>query len=108
MNELRVSSRSDPGATAGAIANGIRELGEADMVAVGPRAVNQSVKAIAIARSYVAAAGVDLYFVPGFTCVHMPEEEEGRTGMHFAIRSRHATIGGSTSRQTRTSTTEGS
>jgi stage V sporulation protein S len=106
LDSLRISSQSDPGSVAGAIANGIRESGEADINAIGPRAVNQAIKAIAIARSYVAASGVDLYFVPSFTCVRMAEETDGKTAMHLAIRSRHEMTGGTDSRQTRVSTTE--
>lgn len=108
LNSLRISSQSDPNAVAGAIANGVREAGKSDINAIGPRAVNQAVKAIAIARSYVAASGVDLYFVPNFTCVQMAEERGGKTAMHLAIRPRHETIGGTDSRQTHVSTTEGS
>jgi len=99
LKELRVSSRSDPGAAAGAIANGVRESGKASVVAIGPRAVNQAVKAVAIARSYVAASGVDLYFVPSFTCVRLPEESEGKTAIQLAIRPRHEMTGGTTTRQ---------
>ncbi len=83
---LKVSSHSDPSATAGAIANGIRETGEAHLQVIGPRAVNQAVKAIAIARGYLATSGVDLYFTPGFASVIIGEEE--KTAIHFAIRPR--------------------
>jgi len=87
MEILKVSSMSDPGATAGAIANGIREKGSVELQVIGPRAVNQAVKAIAIARGYVAASAVDLYFVPGFTSVSIGELE--KTAVHFAVRTRH-------------------
>jgi len=103
LNELRVSSRSDPSAAAGAIANGVRESGKANVVAIGPRAVNQAVKAVAIARSYVAASGVDLYFVPSFTSVQLPEENEGKTAIQLAVRPRHEITGGAPSRQTQAS-----
>jgi len=52
MQLLKVSSISDPAAAAGAIANWIRETGTAESQAIGPRAVNQAVKAVAIARSF--------------------------------------------------------
>jgi len=87
MEMLRVSSGSTPGATAGAIANGIREQGEAQLQAIGPRAVNQTVKAIAIARGYLAASGVDLYFIPGFSSVRIEDQE--KTAIHFTVRMRH-------------------
>lgn len=91
MEMLKVSSTSNPGATAGAIANGIRERGEAQLQAIGPRAVNQAVKAVAIARGYLAASGVDLYFIPAFSNVLIEEQE--KTAIHFAIRTRHPVWG---------------
>jgi stage V sporulation protein S len=87
MDMLKVASSSNPGATAGAIANSIREQGEAQLQAIGPRAVNQAVKAIAIARGYLAASGVDLYFVPGFANVQIEELE--KTAIQFSVRTRH-------------------
>jgi stage V sporulation protein S len=89
VNTLRVSSTSDPSATAGAIANGVRECGESELQVIGPRAVNQAVKAIAIARGYVAPSGVDLYCVPKFTRIQVAESEQEKTAIHFSIRARH-------------------
>lgn len=88
---LKVSSGSNPGATAGAIANGIRERGEAQMQVIGPRAVNQAVKAIAIARGYLAVSGVDLYFTPNFSSVFIEGQE--KTAIQFTVRTRHPMIG---------------
>jgi len=88
MQMLKVSSGSDPSATAGAIANGIREHGIAEIQVIGPRAVNQAVKAIAIARGYVAASGVDLYCVPSFTSIRVADDQE-KTAIHFSVRTRH-------------------
>ena len=87
MDMLKVSSSSNPGATAGAIANCVRERGEAQLQAIGPRAVNQAVKAIAIARGYLAASGVDLYFFPGFSNIRIEEQE--KTAIHFWVCTRH-------------------
>ena len=95
LNTLRVASHSDPSATAGAIANAVRETGEAEIQVIGPRAVNQAVKAIAIARGYVAASGVDLYCVPSFTNIQVMESEHGKTAIHLAIRSRHGMMAAS-------------
>ncbi len=87
MSVLRVSANSDPGATAGAIANGVRECGSAEIHVIGPRAVNQAVKAIAIARGYVAPSGLDLYCTPSFSTVRITEDE--KTAIHLDIRPRH-------------------
>ncbi len=91
MKALRVSSLSNPGAVAGAIANSVRELGGVDAQVIGPRAVNQAVKAIAIARGYVASSGVDLYFIPSFIAVSVDGEE--RTAIRLEIRTRHPVYG---------------
>jgi stage V sporulation protein S len=93
MQTLKVSSGSDPGATAGAIANGIRECGTAEIEVIGPRAVNQAVKAIAIARGYLAASGVDVYCVPNFTSIRVADGDQERTAIHFSVRTRHEVFG---------------
>lgn len=92
MKPLRVSSTSDPSATAGAIANGVRECGSSELQVIGPRAVNQAVKAIAIARGYVAPSGMDLYFTPGFTTIEVAESEKEKTAIHFSIQARHKLV----------------
>lgn len=89
MTVLRVATNSDPGATAGAIANGIRESGSTEIQVIGPRAVNQAVKAIAIARGYLAPSGVDLYCTPSFSSVLIAEGDQEKTAIHFVVRPRH-------------------
>jgi stage V sporulation protein S len=93
MQTLKVSSSSNPGAAAGAIANGVRERGVAEIQVIGPRAVNQAVKAIAIARGYLAASGVDLYCVPSFVSIRVTEGDEERTAIRFCVRTRHGVCG---------------
>lgn len=83
---LKVSSTSDPSATAGALANTIREEGIAELQAIGPKAVNQAVKAITIARGYMAPSGVDLIFVPSFVDVQI--DDENKTAMRMEVRTR--------------------
>jgi stage V sporulation protein S len=89
MNVLKVSTTTDPTATAGAIANGFLIDGAAEIPVMGPRAVNQVVKAIA--RSYLAASGMDTYCIPSFAAVRIAgdEAEEERTGIHFRVCPRH-------------------
>ena len=64
-----------------------------EIVVIGPRAVNQAVKAIAIARGYVASSGTDLYCVPSFTNIQVVATENEKTAIHFAIRQRHQVSG---------------
>ncbi len=86
MNVLKIAATSEPSAAAGAVANTLREEGMAEIQAIGPKAVNQAVKCIAIARGYMASSGVDLYFVPSF--VEVAVSDETRTGIRFTVRSR--------------------
>ena len=60
MEVLKVSSKSNPNSVAGALANAFRERGLVEIQAIGAGALNQAVKAIAIARGYVAPTGKDL------------------------------------------------
>ena len=53
MEMLKVSSKSNPNSVAGAIANVFRENGCVEIQSVGAGALNQAIKAIAIARGRV-------------------------------------------------------
>lgn len=81
---LKISSKSNPNSVAGAIAGGLQENKRVELQAIGAGAVNQSMKAIAIARSFVAASGVDLLCIPAFCTVIIENEE--KTGMKFIIK----------------------
>ena len=75
MEVLKVSAKSVPNAVAGAIAGVIREHGEVEVQAVGAGAANQAIKAVAIARGYLAPAGVDLVCIPAFANITIDEED---------------------------------
>jgi stage V sporulation protein S len=83
---LRVSTRSRPSAVAGAIAGVIRETGVAEVQSIGAGAVNQAIKAIAIARSYLSEDGIDIVCVPSFIDVAIDQEE--RTAIRLLIQKR--------------------
>ena len=83
---LKVSSRSSPNAVAGALAGVIREKGCAEVQAIGAGAINQAVKAVAIARGFVAPGGIDLICIPAFTDVVINGEE--RTAIKFIVEPR--------------------
>ena len=83
---LKVSSKSNPNAVAGAIAGLITEDKKTELQAIGAGAINQTVKAIAIARGFVAPAGVDLVCIPAFAEVEV--EGEDRTGIKLIVESR--------------------
>ena len=86
MEILKVSSKSNPNSVAGALANVFREKGTVEVQAVGAGALNQAIKAVAIARGFVAPAGVDLVCVPAFAEVEV--EGEDRTGIKLIVESR--------------------
>ncbi len=86
MEMLRVSSSSKPKAVAGALSAVVRSDGNAEVQAVGAGAVNQAVKAIAIARGYVAPNGIDLVAIPAFVEIDIDGEE--RTAIKFLIGPR--------------------
>lgn len=71
LNEdvLKVSAGSSPQSVASAIANTIYESKSCKLRAVGAGAVNQAVKAIAIARGYAAPRGHNLVCIPGFASI---------------------------------------
>ncbi|MEG0615050.1 MAG: stage V sporulation protein S, partial [Oscillospiraceae bacterium] len=64
MEILKVSSHSTPNSVAGAIASVMKEFGSVEVQAVGAGATNQAVKAVAIARGYLAPIGLDLICIP--------------------------------------------
>ena len=86
MTLLKVSASSNPASVAGAIASIMREIGKAEMQAVGAGAVNQAVKAIAIARGYVAPNGMDLVCFPAFVDINIDGAE--KTAIKFFIVAR--------------------
>lgn len=85
METLRVSSKSRPNSVAGAIAALLRTKGEVEVQAIGPQAVNQAVKAIAIARGYIAPDNLDLVVKPAFVKLELENEE--RTALKFSIKA---------------------
>ena len=86
MEILKVASKSSPNKVAGALAGVLRENGEAELQAVGAGAVNQSIKAIAIARGFVAPSGIDLACIPAFKDIEI--EGENRTSIKFIVAPR--------------------
>ena len=80
MEILKVSARSNPNSVAGALAGVLREKGGAEIQAIGAGALNQAVKAIAIAR------GIDLVSVPAFTDIEIEGEE--RTAIKLIVEPR--------------------
>ena len=86
METLKVSTKSNPNSVAGAIAGAVRQAGGVEMQVVGAGALNQAIKAVAIARGYVAASGIDLVCVPTFADILI--DGERRTAIRLSIQDR--------------------
>ncbi len=86
MTTLKVSAKSNPNSVAGALAGVIREEGAVEMQAIGAGAVNQAVKAIAIARGFLAPSGLEIICIPAFVNVEIDNEE--RTAIKFIVEPR--------------------
>jgi stage V sporulation protein S len=83
MTMIRVSATSRTAAVAGAIAGVIREHHRAEVQAIGAGAVNQAVKALALATSYLRLDGIRVSFVPEFADVTIDEKE--RTAIKLVV-----------------------
>ena len=80
---LRVSGNSPAEKLAAAISHHVYDGKRIALRAIGAGAVNQAMKAVAIARGYVAPRGIDLSVVPGFVDVEMPDRNV--TAMLFRV-----------------------
>lgn len=83
MEVLKVSTKSNPNSVAGALAGILREHGAVEMQTVGAGALNQAIKAIAIARGFLAPSGMDLSCVPAFADIEINGEE--RTAIRLLV-----------------------
>lgn len=86
MEILKVSSRSVPNSVAGAISGVIRDRGAVEVQAVGAGAANQAIKAVAIARGYLAPLGIDMICIPAFANINI--EGEDRTAIKLICEER--------------------
>jgi stage V sporulation protein S len=86
MNLIKVASTSRSTAVAGAIAGVMREQNRVDVQAIGAGAVNQAIKAVAIARGYLELDGIDIVCAPSF--VEVAIEGQERTAVRLAIEKR--------------------
>jgi len=83
MNIIKVSAQSRTSAVAGAIAGVMRDTGKAEVQAIGAGAVNQAIKAMVIAKGYLAEEGVDIVCIPSFVEILIDGQE--RTAIRLLI-----------------------
>ena len=86
MDIIKVKGTSRTSAVAGAIAGVVRENQHAKVQAIGASAVNQSVKALALAKRYLEQDGIDIVFVPKFVDVEI--DGKIRTAIRFLVDPR--------------------
>jgi stage V sporulation protein S len=84
MDVLKVASHSNPNSVSGAIVGALERDTVVELHAIGAGAVNQTIKAIAIARRLLERPGdAPVKVVPGFIDVVI--DGETRTGMRFVV-----------------------
>lgn len=83
MDFLKVSSKSSPASVAGAIAGLVKDGLPVNIQCVGAGAVNQAIKAVAIARGFLIPTGVDISCAPTFSDIEI--SGESRTAIRIAI-----------------------
>jgi stage V sporulation protein S len=86
MDIIKVSGTSRTSAVAGAIAGVVREHKRAEVQAIGASAINQAVKAMALAKGYLANDGYDIVFIPEFVDVQI--DDKVRTAIKFVVEPR--------------------
>ena len=86
MNMIKVSATSRTSAVAGAIAGVVREHQKAEVQAIGAGAVNQAIKAVALATSYLKNDGINIVCIPEFVDVEI--EDKVRTAIKIVVEPR--------------------
>jgi len=86
MDIIKVAGTSRTSAVAGAIAGVVRENKRAEVQAIGASAINQAVKALALARGYLSNDGYDIIVIPEFVDVQI--EDKVRTAIKFTVEPR--------------------
>ena len=86
MEIVRIAGTSRSTSAAGAIAGVVRDHGRAEVRAIGAAAVNQAMKAAAIARRYLDLDGIDVICLPDF--VELIIEGQERTALRITVEPR--------------------
>lgn len=86
MDIIKVKATSRTAAVAGAIAGVIREKKHAEVQAIGAGAVNQAVKAMVLAKGYLAEENVNIVCAPEFVDVDI--DGKVRTAIKLIVEPR--------------------
>lgn len=87
-NVMKVKSSANPKALAAAIYSALAEDATRQIIllAIGPAAVNQAVKGIAVARNYLIPMAMDISAMPAFTKVDVDGEQ--RNAMQITLETK--------------------
>lgn len=83
MEILKVSTKSNPNLVAGALVNLLKEKERVEIHSIGAGALNQAIKAVAIARGFVAPSGKEIVLTPSFWEVTI--EGQIKTAIKLAV-----------------------
>ena len=83
---FKVSSKSNANSVAGALAAHLKEHDSCDISTVGAGALNQAMKAMIIARWFLAPLGIEIVCIPSFEEILINEEK--RTAIHIHIEKK--------------------
>ncbi len=86
MEILKVSTKSNPSKVAGAIANIFREKGTVEIQTIGAGSLNQAIKAVCIARGFLAPGGDDIVIIPSFNDIEIDGEQ--KTAMKIIVEKK--------------------
>jgi stage V sporulation protein S len=86
MDVIKVKANSRTAAVAGAIAGVVRENKRAEVQAIGAGAINQAVKALILAKGYLAEDGIPVVCIPEFVDVDI--EGKVRTAVKLVVEPR--------------------
>ena len=87
MEFLKVSSKSSPASVAGVIAGMVKDGAPVTIQCVGAGAVNQAIKAVAIARGFLIPTGFDISCAPIFSDIVI--NGESRTAIRLSVFVHH-------------------
>lgn len=83
IDTIKVAANSRTSAVAGAVAGVFREHQRAEVQAIGASAVNQAVKALALAKGYLDEDGFEIVCIPYFVDVEI--DGKVRTAIRFIV-----------------------
>ena len=83
---IKVATNSSSSKVAGSLATIMREQKSVEIQIIGAGALNQAIKAIAIARGFLVSSGIDIVVIPSFKEVMVNNNE--KTAIKLRIEKR--------------------